>query len=123
NLHEVAHEVLDITADVAGLRELGRVGLHERHADEPGEVADEEGLADAGGAEQEEVRLLVGLLGEAGILEAAPHVVVVVAESDGEDALGLGLLYDIAVELVADFARAEVEGADPAQDFGAGGVL
>ena len=38
-LHEVAHEVLDVAADVAGLGELGGVGLDERHADEFGDAS------------------------------------------------------------------------------------
>jgi hypothetical protein len=44
-------------------------------------------------------------------------VVVVVADGDGEDLLGLVLLDDEAVEVVADLARLEVEGADAAERF------
>ena len=121
-LHEVAHEVLDIAADIAGLGKLRRVGLHERHADELGDAAHEVGFADAGGAEEDDVLLGVVALAQLGAVEALAHVVVVVADGDGEDLLGVVLFDDEAVEVVADFAGPEVEGADAAEDFGVGVV-
>ncbi len=117
-LHEVAHEVLDITADIAGLREFRRVGLHERHADELRDAAHEVGLPDAGGTEQDDVLLGVVALAQIGVVEALADVVVVVADGDGEDLLRLVLLDDEAVEVIADFAWPEVEGAHTAQGFG-----
>ena len=101
--HQVAHEVLDVAAHVAGLGELGGVGLDERHADQVGDAADEVGFADAGRAEQDDV--LLGVVGLVLALEGQPHVVVVVAQGHAQDFLGLVLLDDEAVEVSFDVAR------------------
>ena len=114
-LHEVAHQVLDVAADVAGLGELGGVGLDERHADEFGDAAHQVRLAHAGGAEQQDVLLGVIPLAQRRVLQALPHVVVVVADGNGEHFFGLGLLDDKAVEVIANLARLEVELADAPQ--------
>ncbi len=105
---EVAHEVVHIAADIAGFAEFGCVGLHERHADEVGGGADEVGLADSGGTEQEDILFLIErrLLA----LEREAHMLEVVAERDGEDLLRLALADDEAVEVAGDVGGFEREG-------------
>ena len=104
DLDEVAHDLLDVAADIADLGELGRLDLEERRAREPGEPARDLGLADAGRADHQDVlgqHLLAHLLVE---LQAAPAV----AQRDRDRALGVGLADDEAVELGNDFAGGEV---------------
>ena len=57
-LVELEDDVLDVLADVAGLGEGGGVGDGERHREQPGQRLGEQRLARAGGADQEDVRLL-----------------------------------------------------------------
>ena len=57
-LVELEDDVLDVLADVAGLGQRGRVDDRERHREHPGQRLREQGLAGAGGADQEDVRLL-----------------------------------------------------------------
>ena len=104
DLDEVAHDLLDVAADIADLGELGRLDLEERRAREPGEPARNLGLADAGRADHQDVlgqHLFAHLLVE---LQAAPAV----AQRDRDRALGVGLADDEAVELGNDFAGGEV---------------
>ena len=75
---EVADKILNVTADVAGLGELGRVGLDEWHADQLGDAADEVGFADAGRADEHDVLLRVMALFLP--VEGLAHGVVVVAQ-------------------------------------------
>ena len=102
-LDQVAHDLLDVAADVADLGELGRLDLEERRLGEPREAARDLGLADAGRADHQDV-LGQHLLAQVGLeLLAAPAV----AQRDGDRALGLVLPDDVAVELGDDLARAE----------------
>ena len=64
-LHEIAHEVVDIAAHVAGLAELGGVGLDEGNADQLRNVLDEVRFTDAGGADEDDI--LLGKLRLAGL--------------------------------------------------------
>ena len=103
DLHEVAHDLLDVAADIADLGELGGLDLDERRLRQLGEAARDLGLADAGGADHQDVlgqHLLAQLLRQ---LLAAPAV----AQRDGDGALGVVLADDVAVELGDDLARAE----------------
>ena len=104
DLDEVAHDLLDVAADIADFGELGRLDLEERRAREPGEPARNLGLADAGRADHQDVlgqHLLAHLLVE---LQSPPAV----AQRDRDRALGVGLADDEAVELGNDFAGGEV---------------
>ena len=104
DLDQVAHDLLDVAADVADLGELGRLDLEERGAREPGEAARDFGLADAGRADHQDVlrqHLLAQLVVE---LQAPPAV----AQRDRDRALGVGLADDVAVELGDDFARRKI---------------
>ncbi len=100
---QVAHHVFDVAAHIAGLGELGGIGLDERHADQVGRAADQEGLPDAGGAEEDDV--LLGVVRRFLAFQGQAHMVVVVAEGDAEDLLGLVLLDDEAVEVILNLAR------------------
>ena len=55
DLDQVAHDALDVAADIADLGELGRLDLEERRLGEPGQAAGDLGLAAAGGADHQDV--------------------------------------------------------------------
>jgi hypothetical protein len=55
DLGEIADDRLDVAADVAHLRELGRLDFDERSAGEPRQPAGDLGLAHAGGADHQDV--------------------------------------------------------------------
>ena len=57
-LDQLEEDVLDVLADVAGLGEGGGVGDGEGDVEHAGQRLGEQRLAAAGGAEQEDVRLL-----------------------------------------------------------------
>ena len=100
-LHQVARDALDVAADVAHLGELGRLHLQERRLRQLRQTAGDLGLADAGGADHQDVlrhHLLAHRLRQ---LLAAPAV----AQRDRDRALGVVLAHDEAVELGDDFAR------------------
>ena len=104
DLDQVAHDLLDVAADIADLGELGGLDLEEGRAGEPGEAAGNLGLADAGRADHQDVlrqHLLAQLLVE---LQAPPAV----AQRDRDRALGVVLADDEAVELGDDFAGGKV---------------
>ena len=104
DLHEVAHDLLDVAADIADLGELGRLDLEERRAGEPREPPRNLGLADAGRADHQDVlrqHFLAHLVVE---LQPPPAV----AQRDRDRALGVGLADDETVELGNDFTRGEV---------------
>ena len=85
---------------VADLGVLGRLGLHERRADEHRQPAGDLGLAHAGRADQHDVlgrHLPAQVLGE---LPAPPPV----PQRDRDGALGVGLAHDVAVQLGDDLA-------------------
>ena len=101
---EVAHDLLDVAADIADLGEFRRLHLEERRAGELGQPARNLRLADAGRADHQDIlrqHLLAQPLVE---LQPAPAV----AQRDRDRALGVGLADDEAVELGDDFARGEV---------------
>ena len=56
-LHQLANEVVDVRADVAGLAELGGVGFDEGNADEIRDMLDEVSLAHACRADNDDVLL------------------------------------------------------------------
>ena len=55
DLDEVAHDLLDVAADIADFGELGRLDLEEGRAREPGEPARDLGLAAAGRPDHQDV--------------------------------------------------------------------
>jgi hypothetical protein len=101
DLDQIAHDLLDVAADVADLGEFCRLHFQERRAREPRQAARDLGLADAGRADHQDVlrqHLLAQLLVE---LHAPPAV----AQRDRDRALGVALPDDEAVELGHDLAR------------------
>src|ERR1700688_4429353 len=104
NLDEVAHDLLDVAADIADLGEFRRLDLEERRAGELGEAAGYLGLADAGGADHQNVLRLHFLAPPLVDLQPAPAV----AQRDRHRALGVGLADDEAIEFGNDFAGGKV---------------
>jgi hypothetical protein len=101
DLHQVAHDRIDVAPDVAHLGELRRLDLDERRVREPREAPRDLGLAHARGADHEDVlRRDLGAQ-RLGHLRAPPAV----AKRDRHRALGRGLAHDELVELVDDFLR------------------
>ena len=96
---EVAHDRVDVAADVAHLGELGRLDLDERRVGEPREPSRDLGLADAGRADHQDVLRRDLLPQRLGHLLAAPAV----AERDRDGALRVVLPDDVLVELGDDF--------------------
>src|SRR5262249_20211974 len=103
DLYEIAHDLLDIAADIADLGELGRLDLEEGRLRQARQAARDLGLADAGRADHQDVLGLHLLAQALGRLLPAPAI----AERHGDGALGLTLADDEAVELGDDLARAE----------------
>ena len=102
-LDQLEEDVLDVFADVARLGERGGVGDRERHLEQPGERLREQRLAAAGGADQQDVRLLqldVGIAVGPGL-----HPLVVVVDRDRQDLLRLVLTDHVVVQVVVDLTR------------------
>ena len=113
DLDEVAHDLLDVAADIADLGELGGLDLEERRAGELRQAARDLGLADAGRADHQDVlrqHFFAQLVVE---LQPAPAI----AQRDGDGALGVVLADDEAVEFGDDFARGEVGHSSGLQAF------
>ena len=112
--HELAHEIINIAADITGLGEFRRIGLHERHADEFGDVFDEVGFPDTGGTDDDDILLrelnplCLDRIGLSEPLEVG-GVVVVITHSDGEGLFRFVLPDHVTVEVILDLARDEVE--------------
>src|ERR1700719_3947501 len=101
---EVAHDLLDVAANIADLGEFRRLDLEERRAGELGEAAGYLGLADAGGPDHQNV-LRLHFLAQAFVeLQPAPAV----TQRDRHRALGVALADDEAVELGNDLAGGKV---------------
>ncbi len=100
DLDQVAHDLVNVAADIADLGELGGLDLEEGRAGELGEAARDLRLADAGRADHEDVlgqHLLAHLAFE-------PLTAPAVAQRDGDGALGVALADDMAVKLGDDLA-------------------
>ena len=104
DLDQVAHDLLDVAADIADLGEFGRLDLEERRAGELGKPARDLGLADAGRPDHQDVLRQHFLAQPVVELQPAPAV----AQRDGDRALGVGLADDEAVELGDDFAGGKI---------------
>src|SRR5712691_11731537 len=101
-LDQSEKDVLDVLANVAGFRQAGGVGDREGNVEYLPERLRQIGLAAAGGADQHDVRLLQ--LDVADQLRRLNPLVVVV-DSDREDALGVALADHVLVEPGADRLR------------------
>src|SRR3954453_23774869 len=74
DLHEIAHDLLDVAADIADLGELRGFDLEERRARELGEAAGNLRLAAAGGSDHQDVLRQDFLTHRSGELLPAPAV-------------------------------------------------
>ena len=111
-LHQLADQILDVAAHVAGLAEFGRVGFDKRNTDKVGDVAHEVSFTDAGRTGDDHILLGVfdrRRFATVGAVTQKFRVVVMVADRDGEDLFGFVLLDDETVEVRFDVARGEVE--------------
>ena len=101
-LQQVDDDVLDVLADVAGLRQVRGVGDGEGDVEDLGQRLGHQRLAAAGGAEQQDVRLA-----ELDVLGADLGVdpLVVVVDGDGQDLLGPLLPDHVVVEDGLDLGR------------------
>ena len=100
---EIADGDFDIGADEAGLREARGIRDGERHVEELREVGEQRGLAAAGWAEHDDVRLLD--LRAVVVRVAVLHALVVVVDGDGEDLLRAVLVDDVLIEVLLDDVR------------------
>ena len=105
DFQQIAHDLLDVAADIAHFRELGRFDFQERRLRELGEAARNFGLADAGRPDHQNV------LGQNFFAQFRAQLLTppAIAQGDGDGALGVVLSDDEAVEFGNDFARREAE--------------
>lgn len=96
---------LDLLADVLGLGQGGGVGGDEGHLQEAGEGLAQQGLAGAGGADDEDVALV-----QAHRLAGGGELAVVGVDRHRQHALGLFLADDVLVEVFDDGAGGGVLG-------------
>ena len=108
----MAPELFNVAADVAGLGKLCGVSANKGHADHAGNAPHQIGFAHARGAEEQNVLFRVILLLERGLFEALSHVIVVIADRDGEHLFGFLLLNDEPIQVVPNLAWAETEITD-----------
>ena len=97
---QVADDRFDIAADITDLGELGGFHFQERRIGQLGQTTGDLGLADAGGADHQDI-LRRDFLAQFGRQLHAPPAV---AQGDGHGALGVVLADDVAVEFVDDLA-------------------
>jgi hypothetical protein len=102
-LQQLEDDVLDVLADVAGLGERGGVDDRERHREQLGQRLREQRLARAGGADEQDVRLVELDVVAAARLLLDLDALVVVVDRDGELLLGALLADDVLVEELLDF--------------------
>src|SRR6185436_11250411 len=101
-LEQLQNDVLDVLADIAGLRQRGRVGHGEGYVEDSRQGLGEQGLAAAGGADEQDVRL--GEL-DVGALGAVGEPLVMIVNRDREHPFGVVLADHIIVEHLADLGR------------------
>ena len=102
-LQQLEDDVLHVLADIARLGQGGGVGHGERHVEDAGQGLRQQGLAAAGRADEDDVRLRdfdVVVLPAAGV-----QALVVVVHGHRKHALGLLLADHVFVENLADVAR------------------
>ena len=113
-VHQLAHQIFHIAANVTGLAELGRVRFHERDLDQIGDVFDQVGLSDAGRSDQNHI--LFGVLKQLRLLRIffleltqIFGVVVMITNRDREHLLRFLLFDHEPVQVRLDIARQKIE--------------
>ena len=104
DLHKIAYDLLDVAADIADFRELGRFHFEERRLRQLSETARDFGLSHTGRADHQDVLRRHFLAQVLRHLLAPPTV----AQCDRDGAFGFGLADDKAIEFGDDFARGKV---------------
>ena len=104
DIHQVADHRFHVAAHVAHFGELAGLHLQERRIRKPRQAPRQFGLADAGGADHEDVlgHHLFGHLRRQFLAADA------VAQGDGDGALGVGLPDDVLIQFADDFARRQL---------------
>src|SRR6185437_2655234 len=102
-LEQADEDVLHVFADVAGFGERGRVGDRERNVENAGQGLGEQRLADAGRADEQDVRLveLDVVIAQRGRIDA----LVVVVDGHRQRLLGLFLPDHVLVQRLLDLLR------------------
>ncbi len=100
DVHQILDDGIDLAADVTDFGELGGFDFDERRAGEASETTSDLGLADAGGADHQNVLRRDFSAQRFGDLHAAPTI----AQRDGDGALGRALADNVLVELLNDFS-------------------
>ena len=99
HVRQIANDRFDIAPDIADLGELGGLDLDERGLGELGQPPGDLGLADAGGADHQDVLRRDLVAQRVGHLHASPAI----AQGDRHRTLGVVLPDDVLVELLHDF--------------------
>ena len=99
-LDQLEENVLDVLADVASLGERGGIGDGEGNVEHARQCLREVGLAAAGGADQQDVRL--GQLDLGVVVAARLHALVMAVDGDRQDLLGVLLADHIVVQELVD---------------------
>lgn len=114
SLEETDEDIFDIIADIARLGESSSVGDSERHLDKASDSASEERFAGTGLADDDDVALLnFDLIGSLFVIGMQQSLIMII-DSDGEDAFSVVLSDDILVEILLDSLR----GGDILKRFG-----
>ena len=103
DLHEVAHDLFDVAADIADLGEFRRLDLEKRRSGELGQSTGDLGLAAAGRADHQDVL-------RRDFLAQWPHELLTapaVPQGNSDRTLGIMLADDEPVEFRDDFAGRE----------------
>ena len=101
-LEQLEDDVLHVLADIAGLGQGRGVRHGERHVQDPGQGLGEQGLARAGGADQQDVGL--GQF-DVVVLRRVGQALVMVVDRHREHLLGVLLADHVIVQNAADFLR------------------
>ena len=104
---QVPDQVLDIAPHIAGLGKLGGIGLHEWHANEIGDAANQVSFPHTRRPEENDV--LLGVIRLLPALRRQSHVMIVIAQGHAKNLLGLRLLYHKAIKIRLDVARFPVK--------------
>ena len=100
-LQQLLDDVLDVFTDIAGFRQRGGIGHHERHVEHARQGLGQQRLARTRGADQQDValgELDIILLG----LFLVAKTLVVVVHRHRQDALGVILADDVVVQIALD---------------------
>jgi len=107
---QIANQFLDITADIAGLAELGGIAFDERDTDLFGDQFDQIGLADTGGPDHQHIAFdIADQLTQSVDAGFQFHAVEVGADLGGEHLNGLSLPHDKLPQILFQLGGFEVE--------------